>query len=66
MVNEVALGMLFAMFGRKMALLYAGADVSIAFATGLVRGHLWTERHLEGWVQQALKAPPTTMDAQEP
>jgi len=57
MVNEVALGMLFAMFGWKTALLYAGTGVAIAFAAGLVLGRLRMERHLEGWVQDALAAP---------
>ena len=57
MVNEVALGMLFAMFGWKIALLYAGTGVAIAFASGLVLGQLRKERHLEGWVQEALNAP---------
>ena len=57
MINEVALGMLFAMFGWKIALLYAGTGVSIAFLSGLVLGRMKMERHLEGWVQDALKAP---------
>jgi len=57
MINEVALGMLFAMFGWKIALLYAGTGVSIAFLSGLVLGRMNMERHLEGWVQDALKAP---------
>ncbi len=57
MVNEVALGMLFAMAGWKVALLYAATGVSIAFTAGLVLGRLRMERHLEGWVQDALKAP---------
>lgn len=57
MVNEVALGMLFALFGWKVALLYAGTGVGIAFVSGLVLGRLHMESHLEGWVQDALKAP---------
>ncbi|MBP7619166.1 MAG: permease, partial [Geothrix sp.] len=57
MVNEVALGMLFAMFGWKIALLYAGTGVAIAFSSGLILGQLRMERHLEGWVQEALNAP---------
>ena len=64
MVNEVALGMLFAMFGWKIALLYAATGVSIAFGSGLVLGRLRMERHLEGWVQDALKAPPAATPAQ--
>ena len=57
MINEVALGMLFAMFGWKVALIYAGTGVAIAFLSGLVLGRLRMERHLEGWVQDALNAP---------
>jgi len=57
MINEVALGMLFAMFGWKIALIYAGTGVAIAFTSGLILGRLNLERHLEGWVQDALKAP---------
>jgi hypothetical protein len=56
MVNEVALGMLFAMFGWKIALIYAGTGVAIAFFAGLVLGRLRLERQLEPWVQEALKA----------
>lgn len=57
MINEVALGMLFAMFGWKIALLYAGTGVSIALLSGLVLGRMKMEHHLESWVQDALKAP---------
>jgi len=56
MVNEVALGMLFAMFGWKIALLFAGTGVAIAFFAGLVLGRMRMEAHLESWVQDALKA----------
>lgn len=57
MVNEIALGMLFAMFGWKIALLYAGTGVAIAFVSGLILGRLRMERYLECWVQDALNAP---------
>ncbi len=57
MINEIALGMLFAMFGWRIALLYAGTGVAIAFASGLILGRLRMERHLESWVQDALNAP---------
>ena len=57
MINEVALGMLFAMFGWKIAAIYAGTGVVIAFTSGLILGRLRMERHLEGWVQDALNAP---------
>jgi hypothetical protein len=57
MINEVALGMLFAMFGWKIALLYAGTGLVVAFTAGMLLGRLKMERHLEGWVQEALNAP---------
>ena len=57
MINEVALGMLFAMFGWKIALLYAGTGMAIAFTSGLILGQLRMERHLESWVRDALNAP---------
>ncbi len=57
MVNEVALGLLFATFGWKIALLYAGTGLAVAFVSGYVLGKLKLEAHLEGWVQEVLKAP---------
>lgn len=57
MVNEVALGMLFAMFGWRIALLYAGTGVAIAIFAGLILGRLHLEAHLEDWVKAALAAP---------
>ncbi len=57
MINEVALGMLFAMFGWKIAAIYAGTGLAIAFTSGLIIGQLKMERYLEGWVQDALKGP---------
>ncbi len=57
MVNEVALGLLLAMFGWRIALLYAGTGLAIAFSAGLILGRLNMERHLEDWVRDAVKAP---------
>ena len=47
MVNEVALALLFGLFGWKVALLYAGTGLVIAIVSGIVIGQL----HLEGWVE---------------
>jgi len=52
MVNEVALFMLLGLFGWKIALLYAGTGVGVAFATGWVLGKLRMEKHLEPWVMK--------------
>jgi uncharacterized membrane protein YraQ (UPF0718 family) len=50
MANEVALFMLLGMFGWKIALLYAGTGVAIAFAAGWILGVMRMEGHLEPWV----------------
>jgi hypothetical protein len=52
MVNEVALVLLFGMFGWKVAALYLGLGLSVAIVAGLVIGKLSMERHLEDWVTQ--------------
>jgi hypothetical protein len=51
MVNEVALGLLFGLFGWKIALLYLALGLSVAIIAGLVIGKLGMEKHLEDWVQ---------------
>jgi uncharacterized protein len=50
MVNEVALVLLFGLFGWKVALLYAGTGLAIAFFSGFAIGRLGMERHVEEWV----------------
>ena len=40
MVNEVALGMLFGMFGWRIALIYMGTGLLIAIVAGLVIGRI--------------------------
>jgi len=47
MVNEIALALLFGLFGWKVAALYAGTGLAIAVVSGLVIGRL----HLESWVE---------------
>lgn len=51
MVNEVALALLFGLFGWKVAALYLGLGLSVAIVAGFVIGHLKMERYLEDWVQ---------------
>lgn len=55
MVNEVALALLFGMFGWQVAALYLGLGLLVAILSGLVIGQLRMERYLEDWVQ-ALQA----------
>ncbi|MGP9811289.1 permease [Rhodopseudomonas sp. NSM] len=47
MINEVALGLLFALLGWKVALAYLGFGLGIAIVAGWVIGRF----HLEGWLQ---------------
>ena len=51
MVNEVALALLFALFGWKVALLYLVMGLSVAIVAGWVIGRLKMEAHLEDWVR---------------
>jgi hypothetical protein len=50
MVNEVALALLFGLFGWKVAGLYLGTGLLIAIVAGWVIGRLGLERHVEPWV----------------
>ena len=51
MVNEVALTLLFGLFGGTVALLYLSLGLSIAIVAGWVIGRLKMEAHLEDWVR---------------
>lgn len=55
MVNEVALTLLFAMFGWKVAGLYLVMGLMIAIISGWVIGRLNMEDHLEDWVRNMPK-----------
>jgi uncharacterized membrane protein YraQ (UPF0718 family) len=50
MVNEVALALLFALFGWRIALLYLALGLATAIVSGLVLGRLRMEGHVEDWV----------------
>ncbi len=52
MVNEVALALLFGMFGWKVAMLYMAMGLLVAVVAGMTIGRLGMERWLEEWVQQ--------------
>ena len=51
MVNEVALTLLFGLFGWKVALLYLGLGLWVAIVAGSVIGRLRMEAYLEDWVR---------------
>lgn len=63
MVNEVALVLLFGLFGWKVAGLYLSTGLLIAMISGWVIGRLRMERHVEDWVFQT---PTGTGIADEP
>jgi len=50
MVNEVALVLLFSLFGWKVAAVYMATGLAIAMASGWAIGRLRMERHVEPWV----------------
>lgn len=52
MVNEVALTLLFALTGWKVALLYLSLGLSVAIISGWVIGKLKMESQLEDWINE--------------
>lgn len=52
MVNEIALGLLFALLGWKVALTYLAFGLAIAIVAGWVIGRLHLEHWLEPWVRE--------------
>jgi len=50
MVNEVALIMLWGMFGWKIALIYIGSGLLVAIVAGIVIGRLKMERYVQDYV----------------
>ncbi len=52
MVNEVALIMLWGMFGWKIALIYIGTGLTVAIVAGIVIGRLKMERYVQDYVWQ--------------
>lgn len=55
MVNEVALTLLFGMFGWKVAMLYLGLGLTIAIVAGWTIGRMKMENYLEDWVHDMPK-----------
>jgi uncharacterized membrane protein YraQ (UPF0718 family) len=52
MINEVAIVLLYGMFGWKVALIYVGTGLSIAITAGWVIGLLKLEKWVEPWVYE--------------
>jgi len=66
MVNEVALALLFGLFGWKVAALYLGLGLTVAIVAGLVIGKLGMEHHLEDWVRAMQSSQPAQFEAERP
>ncbi|MFH0809033.1 MAG: permease [Pseudomonadota bacterium] len=56
MVNEVALVLLFGLFGWQVAALYLVTGLLVAIGAGWVIGRLKLERHVEDWVYEEMPA----------
>lgn len=52
MVNEVALGLLYALFGIKIAIMYVVTGEIIAIVSGILIGKLKMEKHVESYVYE--------------
>ena len=52
MVNEIALVLLFGLFGWRIALIYMSMGLLIAIVTGIIIGRLNMERQVEDWVYE--------------
>jgi hypothetical protein len=53
MVNEIALVLLFGLFGWKVAAIYMGMGLLVAIVSGWTIGRLKMEKHIEEWVFDA-------------
>jgi uncharacterized membrane protein YraQ (UPF0718 family) len=62
MVNEIALVLLFGLFGWKVAAIYLGAGLGIALVAGWVIGQLKMERFVEDWVYRSPTVSATAED----
>lgn len=52
MVNEVALGLLYGLFGLRIALIYVATGEIIAIVSGMLIGRLKMEKYVEGYVYE--------------
>jgi uncharacterized membrane protein YraQ (UPF0718 family) len=56
MINEIAVVLLFGLFGWKVAAIYVSTGLLIAICAGWVIGRLGMERHIEAWVREVRAA----------
>jgi len=62
MINEVAVILLFGLFGWKVALIYIVTGLIIAIISGWVIGKLKLEKYVESWVYQVKSGDGETQD----
>jgi len=62
MVNEVALTLLFGLFGFRVAALYLGLGLTVAIVAGWVIGRAKMESYLEDWVQKMPRTQAAAVD----
>jgi hypothetical protein len=62
MVNEVALTLLFGLFGWQVATLYLGLGLLVAIVSGWVIGRLRLEAYLEDWVRDLPRVSAASAD----
>jgi hypothetical protein len=65
MVNEVALGLLYGLFGLKVALIYIISGEVIAIVSGIILGKLGLEKYVEEYVYQ-IKVGDAGIDLSDP
>ncbi len=66
MVNEVAVVLLFGLFGWKTALIYVTSGLTIAIISGTIIGKLKLERYVEEWVYQIRSAQNDEPEEKQP
>lgn len=65
MVNEVALGLLYGLFGWKIALMYIASGEIIAIVSGIIIGKFKLEKYVEGYVYE-MKVGDASIDIPDP
>lgn len=57
MVNEVALVLMWGMFGWKIALIYIGTGLSVAIVSGIIIGRMKMEKYVQEYVWEMKVGP---------
>lgn len=65
MVNEIALALLWGLFGWQVALLYLGLGLGVAVVAGMIIGHLKMELYLQDWVREIHNGQTATLEQEK-